>query len=275
MTNALGKIPTTLGHFKQFAAGRGAGTARKYLYGVINCGSLRSLELIGMSGAVVYCQPYKSIGAAVSDVYREECLQDISAVAHHETVIESLMEQFSLLPARFGTILSGPEQLHELLHENHASFCRDLQRLENKVEFDLKVLWPACEIRMSIGQNEASLESFERLRKTDTPGARYALYKRRERVIQDMLQRKAAQHADEIHGSLLPICSETRCQIVPSEGIMLRGAYLIERGRCNEMHRAVEMLQSNTTRFSFLLSGPWPPYSFMNLEERILKCEVV
>lgn|GEM_PF-1691395 len=260
---------------KQFARSRQAGTARKYLYGVINCGSLRSLEFIGMGGAVVYCQPYKSIGAAVSDVYREECLQDISAVAHHESVIESLMEQFSLLPARFGTTVSDQEQLDELLRENYASFCRDLQRLEDKVEFDLKVLWPAYEIRMSIEQNEASHEAFARLQKTDSPGARYALYKQRERAILRMLERKAAERSDEIQGLLLRFCTESRCEILPSEGIMLRGAYLVDRSRCDDMRRAVETLQSNTTKHSFVLTGPWPPHSFINLDEKILKCEVV
>jgi len=248
---------------------------RKYLYGVINCGSLRSLELTGIDGATVYCRPHKSIGAAVSDVDCADCLRDISAIAHHEGMIESLMEQYSLLPARFGTVMPDQHGIDDLLRENYASFCCDLQRLENKVQFDLSVLWPAYELRVAIEQNEAPLGEVARLGKTGDPGARYAVYKQREKAILRVLERKAAEHADEVQSSLLCLCGESRCETLPSEGVMLRGYYLIDRTLCDELRNTIDTLQARAPRFTFLLTGPWPPYSFMNLEERILKCEVV
>ena len=260
---------------KQSVRSRQSPTGPKYLYGVINCGSSRPLQLVGIDDAVVYCWPYKSIGAAVSDIECVESQQDIVAIDRHGRVAESLMDQFSILPARFGTILSDPQQIDDLLRENYDSFCRDLRRLENKVQFDLKVLWPAGSLREAIEENELSLAVPARAEATDTPSARYSLYKRRERTILQIMECKAAAHADAIERSLLCICNESRCEVLPAEEMMLSSAYLIERTRSAELHRAIGVLQSNSPEFNFLLTGPWPPYSFMNIQERILKCEVV
>jgi hypothetical protein len=260
---------------RQFDENRQRRPGRKYLYGVINCGSQRSLELVGVNDAAVYCQPWRSVGAAISDIDDEECLQDIASVGRHESVIESLMQQFSLLPARFGTVLHGPDQLDDLLRENWPSFCTDLCRLENKAQLDLKVLWPASELRTLIEQNRRLPGGPSRNQEAGTPSMRYALYKQRERAILNALKQKALEHADAVQESLLRICSESRCEVLPSEELMLSGSYLVERSRCDEIQEVVDALQAEAPTFSFLLSGPWPPYSFMNLEERILKSEMV
>ena len=269
------KAPTTLHDLKQSIGSRQATRGRKCLYGVINCGSQRSLELIGIDDAVVYCRPWKSIGAAVSDIEHEECLQDIASIERHEAVIEGLMAQFSLLPARFGTVLSDAAQLDDLLRENCSSFCNDLHRLENKAQFDLKVLWPVCELRMLLEKGHRPAGAPWKSEDAATPGTRYALYKQRERAILNALKQKALEHADAVQKLLLEVCTESRCEVLPTEETMLSGSYLVERERCNDMREAVDALQAETPTFSFVLTGPWPPYSFMNLEERILKCEVV
>lgn len=269
------RTPPTLHDLNQSIGSRQAAKGRKYLYGVINCGSRRSLELIGIDDAVVYCRPYKSIGGAVSDIEHEECLQDIVSIERHESVIEGLMAQFSVLPARFGTVLSDAAQLDDLLRENWSSFCNDLHRLGNKAQFDLKILWPVCELRMSIEQGHRPAGASWRNEDAASPGTRYALYKQRERAVLNVLKQKAQEHADAVQKLLLEICSESRCEVLPTEEIMLSGSYLVERDRCNEMRETVDALQAQAPTFSFVLTGPWPPHSFMNLEERILKCEVV
>ena len=130
---------------------------RKYFYGVIDCSREGALGITGIDDRAVCCTPWHDIGAAVSEFPRDRCSANVSAIARHELVIETLMKTHSLLPARFGTILSEAAQVTELLSANYEGFLRDLERLRNKVEFGLKVLWPAGELRILIERSEPGL----------------------------------------------------------------------------------------------------------------------
>jgi len=251
-----------------------------HLYGLINCGSLRSLELKGIDDAVVFCRPYRQIGAAVSKCRCHASPRDIDAVARHEKVIDRLMEQFSVLPARFATVLFSGEELDMLLADNYTSFCEDLERLENKVQFDVKVTWPAGEIRLAIEQSDHSLYLARCCAPSDAeeyrpPAARYALYKQRERAIQQFLRSRAAEYCDQIQATLVKIAAASRCEVLPQQELMLSGSYLVDRARRTQFREAIDLLQSEHADLSFILTGPWPPYSFMNIEQRVLTCQMV
>lgn len=242
---------------------------RKYFYGVIDCSREGALGITGIDDRAVCCTPWHDIGAAVSEFPRDRCSANVSAIARHELVIETLMKTHSLLPARFGTILSEAAQVTELLSANYEGFLRDLERLRNKVEFGLKVLWPAGELRMLIERNEPGLSPPGNC--PAGPGARYALFKRRESAIELALAHRAEGNVTEIQRALLQFSSESRCQVLPSEGLMLSGVYLVDRSQCEAFRKVVDALQSKSSKFCFLLAGPWPPHSFMSLDSRIMK----
>lgn len=239
---------------------------------MIRCDRSDTLELSGVDNTSVYMMPCKLIAAVVSDVEREDFKNDISALARHESVIESLMESYSLLPARFGTVLQGDEHVMELLSSSYEQYSQGLQKVENRVEFDLKVFWPAGELRSLIEQTDPYRTAFAELERKSGPSARYVLYKQRETVVTRILKTKAEEQVSEIQRSLVPVCAQCRCEVMPSEGLMLDGAYLIERVRCGEFRDIIESMQSSNVKFCFLLTGPWPPYNFMSLGNAMLKC---
>ena len=240
-------------------------TARIYLYGIIQCEESRPLEIAGVNDAPVRSLAHGSVAAAVSDFSGGGFGDDIAAVARHENVLERLMERCAVLPARFGRVLTAGE-VNELLAANHDAFLHDLHRVRGRLEFDLKVMWPASEVRALIQHHDPFVAAAFELEKTNGPGVRYALYKQRECAIERVLRCRAQGYAEGIQRSLLPLCSECRCEVIPAEGVMLEGAYLVERQRAEDFRAVIDTLQSRSGKFCFMLNGPWPPYAFVSLK---------
>lgn len=67
----------------------------------------------------------------------------------------------------------------------------------------------------------------------------------------------------DIHASLRPLVRESMTRAAADEGELLRAAYLVERDRVPEVRDEVARLQHEHPELSLLLTGPWPPYSFV------------
>ena len=243
---------------------------KKYLYGIGQCDPSQPLGIAGIDDAPVTYIAHNSICAAVSDFGHDDFAQDIDAIALHENVLDQLMQKFPLLPARVGTILTE-NQIAGLLDEHYESFLADLDRVRDRVEFALKVLWPASELRSLIEHNDPYISAFAKLEKTSGPGVRYALYKRREQAVEELLRSKAQAYMESIQGSLLPISSDARCEMMPNDGVLLEGSYLVQRGQSTGFRGTVDSLQAQSPKFCFVITGPWPPYSFMSLNSRLME----
>jgi hypothetical protein len=60
---------------------------------------------------------------------------------------------------------------------------------------------------------------------------------------------------------------EHRCAIVPTPRLALRAAYLLDPTRIQAFREAFEESRRVFPDLRFLLSGPWPPYSFVTRPE--------
>jgi Gas vesicle synthesis protein GvpL/GvpF len=67
----------------------------------------------------------------------------------------------------------------------------------------------------------------------------------------------------DVHASMRPLARESMTRPPADEGELLRAAYLVERSRVPEVRDEVARLQHEHPELSLLLTGPWPPYSFV------------
>ena len=115
-----------------------------YIYCLIRSDQPREFATqgIGARGDRVYTVGYRDLAAVVSDspgaVY-EPVLPNLLV---HQLVLEEVMEQFSVLPVRFGTVAPGAEAIQEkLLKERYDDLQGLLRDMEGKVELALKASW--------------------------------------------------------------------------------------------------------------------------------------
>jgi len=121
-----------------------------YLYGIIDSSEQVKESIYGLEGSGVYNIPYCDIGAVVSEINQPIQKVTKGAVLEHEAVIEKLMENFTVLPVRFQTVIEDRDNLLLMMQSYYNDFKDNLDRLHNKLEFGIKVIWAAEKIRENI-----------------------------------------------------------------------------------------------------------------------------
>src|SRR2546430_13067359 len=114
----------------------------KYVYCIVRNDRSREFGEIGIgSGARVYTVSYKDLAAIVSDtpiVIYDPTRENVLA---HEFVNETVMKEHTLIPMSFGTVFRSEDDVTELLRSTYQAFSDVLDKMQDKIEFGLKVLW--------------------------------------------------------------------------------------------------------------------------------------
>ncbi|HXG15162.1 MAG TPA: GvpL/GvpF family gas vesicle protein, partial [Calidithermus sp.] len=125
------------------ADGPGPEALGKYVYCVIRASEPLRFGAIGIGSrpAEVHTVNYKDIAAVVSDAPLEVYDPTRENVLAHERVNEAVMRSQTVIPMSFGTVFKTREDIVALLKGAYEAFRDVLDKMEDKVEFGLKVLW--------------------------------------------------------------------------------------------------------------------------------------
>ena len=184
------------------------------------------LRAVRGAGLVALCAPAKD-----EDVSAERLWQ-------REEVIEALMEQCDLLPARYGTRVEDEAAAERVLSERRSELHEALDRVRGAVELSVRVLGDEPEP----GEQPDS-------------GTEYIQAKARRATAE-------AATAGGVHGPLAALARASTQQGGRATRELLRGAYLVDRATVGHFVDSVEGLQQANPHLRLLCTGPWPPYSF-------------
>ena len=209
--------------------------------------------LAGLQAGAVWNLPYRGIGVAVSLLTGP--VQDIVAGAvQHEAVVERLMRMHTVLPMRFPTVFASQEAILAMMSQRYDGFHENLGRLRNQVEFGIRVLWPAADCPAAQWRAQVSYESSGRQYLRE----RYRQYQRRQ-----VLSEQADQFARKLDAVLSEFVTSKRLRKTAADAFAFDGVYLVNRDKGTAFRRAFAEARSSAPDFEYLLSGPWPPYSFV------------
>jgi len=121
------------------------GSRGKYVYCIIESSDPQRFGPVGIGAdpSDVYTVHYKNLAAVVSDAPLEVLDSTRENVLAHERVNETVMREHTVIPMSFGTIFKTREDIVELLRSAAEAFGDVLNKMQNKLEFGLKVLWIA------------------------------------------------------------------------------------------------------------------------------------
>ena len=128
-------------------------TRGKYVYCVVQATEALKFGAIGLGTepAEVHTVHYKDIAAVVSDTPIEVPDATRENVLAHERVNESVMRTHTVIPMSFGTVFKTPNDIVELLRGAYDAFTDVLGKMEDKLEFGLKLsgtaTWPSARSR--------------------------------------------------------------------------------------------------------------------------------
>jgi hypothetical protein len=241
----------------------------KYVYCVVQSSApLRFGPLgIGTEPAEVRSVHYKELAAIVSDTPVEVFDATRENVLAHERVNEAVMREHTVIPMSFGTVFKTREDIVELLRAAHDAFGDVLQKMKDKVEFGLKVLWDRDAVVREI---EAEDEDVRRLKDeiSSQRGSTYFARMQYGRAVEAALETRSERYASEIFEQLRPVSVASRANKPIGDRMILNAAFLVAREREAAFDAKVKEIGAHD-KLTFKYTGPWPPYNFVNVRLKL------
>jgi hypothetical protein len=245
----------------------------KYVYCIIRNDRSREFGEIGIgSGARVYTVSHKDLAAVVSDtpiVIYDPTRENVLA---HEFVNETVMREFTLIPMSFGTVFRSENDVLALLNSTYQAFTDVLDKMQDKIEFGLKILWDRDKVVAAI---ERDNDEIRRLKDEITRNAASSTYFARMqlgRLVEAAMEEASNRYVTDIHEQLKDVSVASRSNKVIGDRMILNAAFLVDRRDekgFDERVKAISLQYEDLLTFKY--TGPWPPYNFVNIKLKLEK----
>ena len=248
-----------------------AGSSRaKYVYCVINATEPLRFGPIGLGSepAEVHTVHYKDIAAVVSDTPIEILDATRENVLAHERVNEAVMRQHTVIPMSFGTVFKTRDDIIELLRGAYGAFIDVLLKMEDKVEFGLKVLWERDEVIKQIEREDEDVRQLKGEIASQT-GPTYFARVQYGRLVESALQNRSERYVSEIFELLRDVSVASRANKPIGDKMIMNAAFLVARDRESAFDAKVKAIGAKYDHLTFRYTGPWPPYNFVNIRLKL------
>ncbi len=189
-------------------------------------------------------------------------------VLAHQRVNENVMREHTVLPMSFGTVFKTREDIIELLRSAYEAFGDVLNKMQNKFEFGLKVLWDRDAL---IKEIEAEDEGVRRLKGeiSNLKGSTYFARMQYGRMVDAALQAKSERYVSEIFTTLRDVSVASRSNKPIGDKMIMNAAFLVSRDKEHAFDLMVKQIGSQHAELTFKYTGPWPPYNFVNIRLKL------
>jgi hypothetical protein len=240
------------------------------VYCIIKSAELQRFGGIGVGEppAEAYTVPFRDISAVVSDTPVEVFDATRENVLAHERVNEIVMRSFTVIPMSFGTVFKTHDDIIQLLRGAYDAFRDVLDKMADKVEFGLKVLWDRD---LVIAEIENDDEDVRRLKNeiSTQRGSTYFARMQYGRLIETALQGRAERYVSEIFDELRDACVASRGNKPIGDRMIMNAAFLVSRDKETAFDAKVKEIGALYQTLNFRYTGPWPPYNFVNIRLKL------
>lgn len=227
-----------------------------YLYAIVDRTEQDLPELAGLGEAPLRGIAVGDALAVVSGIGAGQVPLSRATLLRHEAVIEALMDGRAVLPARFGTT-SDEARLSSALEGHAPALTSALARVRGRVELALRVI--------DTRPAEAPAGRPRAAEAADGRAYMRALLAVEQR--EDHRRTASDKLIEQIAAELAPLAEAAVLTRPQRPRLLLKAAYLLPPERVAEMRERIGGLQRAYPELAFLATGPWPPYSFAELEQ--------
>ncbi|HET8781508.1 MAG TPA: GvpL/GvpF family gas vesicle protein [Pyrinomonadaceae bacterium] len=207
----------------------------------------------GISGAGVEVINLEGMSLLVSRFEAESALVTPENVLTHDTVVRSVLNETTPLPFRFGSVVTE-QQLASYMSTHRASLETKLAQLRGCLEMSVKII-------SSTGKPESDSK-----RDDSGPGTAFLQQKQREIVGSERRSEQAREVADWLKLQVETYVRQEAVSLCPTEKLIVAAAHLISRDQVAEYRGRLSEARKTRPELHFLVSEPWPPYTFSNIE---------
>jgi DnaJ-domain-containing protein 1 len=244
-----------------------------YIYGIIKTSDRQEFGEIGIGdkASQVLTIGFKDLAAVVSKspfmVYdslaKEKVVKDLVT---HQFVIEKVMESFTIIPVKFGTMVETEDEASEFLEKGYCLLSEELRKMEGKIELDVVARWELPKILAAIYHDNPQIQNKQKeiAMKGDNVSLedKVTLGKFIEQALKD---KKASYHQlflQTLEKGAVDVCLHDPA----NDEMIFNAAFLLEKKNeqhFNEVVHSLDRKLENTVNFRVV--GPLSLYSFSTI----------
>ena len=232
-----------------------------YLYGIVDS-SVENIISLGVTNHKPYCIPFNDISVIASTYNGEAIEPNIDCLSKHHEVINEIMAKHCILPASFKTIFNDKTDIYTFVSKNYDLIKSNLEKLLNKCEIGIKIIWDINKVKQEIiNENEQNSSGFN----PNTPAKIYLKERLSVHSFRIKLEKKAETIKEYIIEELSNMVFNHKIKLLETEKMAVNAAFLIDMAQKDQFISKVEKIKQANKDLSFLISGPWAPYNFVEL----------
>lgn len=255
-----------------------------YIYCLTQKNELNGFNAKGLDDQSIFNVECKDIMALVHP-NKQNSLQDEdtdkiieSAMRHHQVVEDAWKAFGTLIPLRFGSVIQGEnktkaiQNVKEWLDGIYDYVLERFEDLKDKSEYGIQIFWPNEGLMKKVVNEHSQIKHMER-KIASVPKEVAYMYKDKQKSL---LQRYIAKEIVHASRSLLervrPHFNDFQIEqiTVGEDGkrMLLNISCLLSNEQISDLRQTLEKIR-NEDGYMPYLSGPWPPYSFTRLDNKL------
>jgi hypothetical protein len=204
-------------------------------------------DVTGVDGASVRAEEVEGFRAWLSDTDAPPTAS-VARVREHNAVVEAAAREVTPVPIRFGQWFGSRGELEASLGSRRDGLRAALARVRGAVEFGVRVVDPAVE--RSVDSDRSSGRAY------------LEALARREREA-ELARARGREIAVEMESSLGSSIREQRSRPGGRHDLVAI-SHLVDRHDTGTYRRRLEELPPRYGDLHFVVTGPWPPYGFVD-----------
>lgn len=259
-----------------------------YVYGIIGQTKIPKIESEGVDFGngieifrhqdlwvvISYVEPYALSKAEIERKLNTDVAWTKRNVEAHHQVVMELARQGTVIPLRFATIFKSINNLERMLKDYYPQFNKLLLELKSRQEMGVKVYLNYEQAKNTLELNDLEVAQLGSNIRSAAPGRQWYLEKKEQYLVKEKIEvmveeklkkilKRLDDHSDKsILNRPLPLVMEES----PGE-MILNGAFLIKGSQLKSFQKLSRDLNVELQEegFSLEVTGPWPPYNFVNI----------
>jgi hypothetical protein len=242
-----------------------------YIYGIIGTGQVQEFGPMGIGdkGDTVHTIHYQDLAAIVSSSPIIKYPVTRANSMAHIKVLETAMQNYTVLPVRFCTIAENREIIIEkVLQARYQEFVTLLAEMDGKMELGVRARWTDLNaIFAEIVEENKDIKAIkEGLLHERNEQKKYAGKIKIGQLVQKALEAKKKREAGELLEALKPLSLDYKENQIYGDMNIISAAFLITREQESAFDlKMQEMEKDYSDRKQLKYIGPVVPYNFVEV----------
>jgi hypothetical protein len=243
----------------------------KYVYGIIDSNNQTDFNISGLNGSSpVYSIVHEDLSCVMSNYSGEEFSsmakeEVVRCLLVHQVVVEHIMREQTVLPVKFGTVLTSLDEVRSLLSQGHSQFVDILAWIQDKVEIEVAATWDKQQIFQEISTEPEII----RASKTIVGKGQQTFEEQIQlgQIVKASMDKRRSSYRERMINFLTSVAVDVQPNALVSDEMVMNVAFLVEKTNQEEFDSCVKQLNDLfDNQINFRIIGPLPPYSFATVE---------